>query len=262
MRKGQRASMSKTIDVEVVIGGKQYTISGSESSEYIQRIALHINEKLAEFKRQEGYAGLDKDMKNILLAINLSDDYYKAKQEVKELESENEEKEQELFDMKHEMINMQSQMDKLAKEAEELKTQQNEDEHSVIRMEAKYEQVSKSEEKSRLQLTRLEKNLKMVQDSEQRAQARVKELEQELKKEKENVQDLIKKNEILEKEKAALLEPNEADGEKRQKAETDSAHTEAENSEEKAEDVAKEVAASLTKPQGKKPNRSSRAKRR
>lgn len=273
MRKGQRVSMSETIDVEVVIGGKQYTISGAESSEYIQRIAMHINDKLGEFKLQEAYAGLDPDMKNILLAINLSDDYFKAKQQIEELKIENDEKEEELFDMKHELIKMQSEMDKLTKETKELKTQQNEDEHSVIRMEAKYEQASKSEEKSRLQLTRLEKNLKMIQESEQRAQAKNKELDQELKEQKELVQTLKKQNESLEKEKATILgEDNSLSDSGKESAFTTSSKTDKDsgadqkqNSSEQgggAEEVAREVAASLSKAQTKKSSRGSRAKRR
>ena len=48
--------MNKKIDVEVVIGGKPYTLSGYESSDYLQRIAMHINGKIAEFRAQEGYA--------------------------------------------------------------------------------------------------------------------------------------------------------------------------------------------------------------
>ena len=48
-------------DVEVIINGKQYTLSGYESSEYLQKIATHINEKFALFKEQEGYNKLDPD---------------------------------------------------------------------------------------------------------------------------------------------------------------------------------------------------------
>ena len=65
--------MNKKIDVEVVIGGKPYTLSGYESSDYLQRIAMHINGKIAEFRAQEGYARLETELKNVLLAINLSD---------------------------------------------------------------------------------------------------------------------------------------------------------------------------------------------
>lgn len=182
--------MSKAIDVEVLIGDKQYTISGVEGSEYIQKIATHINGKLAEFRKQEGYAALDVDMKNILLAINLSDDYYKAMEELQEVRAEYQDKEREIFDMKHELVSMQSKMDKLVEESNQIKEQQNEDEHSVIRMEAKYEQASQNEEKSRLELTRLEKRLKMVQEAEQRAQTKKKELEKELEEQKKLVQKL------------------------------------------------------------------------
>jgi len=61
--------MNEKTDVQVIINGKQYTICGYESSDYLQHIANHINEKFDEFKRQEAYNRLDMDMKNILLAI-------------------------------------------------------------------------------------------------------------------------------------------------------------------------------------------------
>lgn len=182
--------MSKAIDVEVLIGDRQYTISGVEGSEYIQKIATHINGKLAEFRKKEGYAALDVDMKNIQLAINLSDDYYKAMQELQEVRAEYQDKEREIFDMKHELVSMQSKMDKLMEESNQLKEQQNEEEHSAIRMEAKYEQASQNEEKSRLELTRLEKRLKLVQEAEQRAQAKQKELEKELEEQKKLLQEV------------------------------------------------------------------------
>ena len=76
--------MNKKIDVEVVIGGKPYTLSGYESSDYLQRIAMHINGKIAEFRAQEGYARLETELKNVLLAINLSDDYQKAQNTIRE----------------------------------------------------------------------------------------------------------------------------------------------------------------------------------
>lgn len=244
--------MSKVIDVEVLIGDKQYTISGAEGSEYIQKIAAHINDKLAEFKKQEGYATLDVDMKNILLAINLSDDYYKAVQELQEARAEYQDKEREIFDMKHELVSMQTKMDKLTEEADKLREQQNEEEHSVIRMEAKYEQASRNEEKSRLELTRLEKRLKMIQESEQRAQARRKELEQELEEQKKLVQELKE-----------LYVPEETDVQEIVK--TDSKETEQaveDILQEKPDGVGKEIAATTGKTQGKKSSRNGKGRRR
>lgn len=100
-------------DVEVIINGKKYTMSGYESSEYLQKIAAHINEKFTLFKEQGGYNRLDTDMRYIMLAINLSDDYHKAQKSANDLRMENEEMEKEIFDMKHEMISMQEQLESL-----------------------------------------------------------------------------------------------------------------------------------------------------
>ena len=108
--------MNTKNDVEVIINGKQYTISGYESSEYLQRIATHINDKYAEFKQDEGYNRLDADMKNILLAINLSDDYYKVQESIQDLQKEKEDLEKEIFNMKHDMIAMKSRLEEQEKE--------------------------------------------------------------------------------------------------------------------------------------------------
>lgn len=127
--------MNTKNDVEVIISGKQYTLSGYESSEYLQKIANHINDKIAEFKEQEGYARLDTEMKNILLAINLSDDYYKAIKESNELKKEKDEMEKEIFDIKHEMLTMQSEIDEAKEQIKKLKEEKQTAQNQIIRLE-------------------------------------------------------------------------------------------------------------------------------
>jgi len=72
----------------VSIGGKDYTICGTESAEYIHRVALRVNEKLEEIKRA------NPDLNNIQLAmltsINLADEYIKQQDELEILKKENE----------------------------------------------------------------------------------------------------------------------------------------------------------------------------
>ena len=46
-------SMNEKTDVQVIINDKRYTISGYESSDYLQHIANYINEKLQSFKKQD-----------------------------------------------------------------------------------------------------------------------------------------------------------------------------------------------------------------
>ena len=127
--------MNTKNDVEVIINGKQYTLSGYESSEYLQKIANHINDKIAEFKEQDGYLRLDTEMKNILLAINLSDEYYKALKDSNDIKKENEEMEKERFDIKHEMLTMQSELDKANGQIKKLAEERQAAKDQVIRLE-------------------------------------------------------------------------------------------------------------------------------
>lgn len=133
--------MNTKNDVEVIINGKQYTLSGYESSEYLQKIATHINDKYAQFKQSEGYTKFDADMKNILLAINLSDDYYKAQQSAEELQRRSEDLEKEIFNMKHDMIAMKAQLEERDQELETLKQEKTEAEHKMIRLETELESM-------------------------------------------------------------------------------------------------------------------------
>ena len=120
--------MNTKNDVEVIINGKQYTLSGYESSEYLQKIANHINDKIAEFKEQDGYLRLDTEMKNILLAINLSDEYYKALKDSNDIKKE-------IFDIKHEMLTMQSELDKANGQIKKLAEERQAAKDQVIRLE-------------------------------------------------------------------------------------------------------------------------------
>lgn len=138
--------MNTKNDVEVIINGKQYTISGYESSDYLQRIATHINDKYAEFKQDEGYNRLDADMKNILLAINLSDDYYKVQESIQDLQREKEDLEKEIFNMKHDMIAMKSRMEDQEKKLGELRKDKRHSEHEVIRLETELKNAKEDNE--------------------------------------------------------------------------------------------------------------------
>lgn len=78
--------MSKKNKVEVIIQGKSYTLSGSESETYLLSVARYIDDKINSLKKFEGYRQLDKDYRNLLLNLNLSDDYLKAKENLDLLE--------------------------------------------------------------------------------------------------------------------------------------------------------------------------------
>ena len=116
--------MSPKTDTEVIIGGKVFTLSGYESEDYMQKIASYINGKITE------YGKLD-----ILLQLNIADDYFKAKKQISILEEELQGKEKELYDLKHELISAQIKLENAEKQGKELQKQLNEDAKKIVRLE-------------------------------------------------------------------------------------------------------------------------------
>ena len=68
-----------------------------------------------------GYGRLSQDMKSTLLALNIADDYFKAREMAETFEDEMESKDQAAYDVKHELITAQIEIDRLKKELEALK---------------------------------------------------------------------------------------------------------------------------------------------
>ncbi len=135
--------MNRKNDVDVIINNKKYTLSGFESDEYMQKIASYINSKYAQFRLVEQFRHLDADMKNVLLEINIADDYFKAKKQVNEYETESENKSNEIFDMKHELITMQTRNEALSKELAQAKDDFVQAQKKIIRLEEQIKEYNK-----------------------------------------------------------------------------------------------------------------------
>lgn len=103
--------MASKNDTEVVIGGKVITLSGYESEDYLQRVATYINGKIAEYSKEDAFRRQPLDMQNVLLQLNIADDYFKAKKQIEALEAEVEAKDKELYDIKHELIATQIKLE-------------------------------------------------------------------------------------------------------------------------------------------------------
>ena len=112
--------MSSKSDTEVLIGGKVYTLSGYEGEEYLQRVAVYINNKINEFNQMEEVRRFPVDMKATLVELNIADDYFKAKERIEKLEQDLEIKEKEIYDLKHELISEQIKAETNEKAAKEL----------------------------------------------------------------------------------------------------------------------------------------------
>ncbi len=103
--------MASKKSTEVLIGGKVYTLSGYEEEEYLSQIATYINSKLAEINEREDLKKLSSDMKSTLIEINIADEYFKAKKKIEKFESEMKQKEEELYELKHDLISHQVRLE-------------------------------------------------------------------------------------------------------------------------------------------------------
>ncbi|MBQ7776495.1 MAG: cell division protein ZapA [Lachnospiraceae bacterium] len=107
--------MSSKTDTEVIIAGKVFTLSGYESEEYLQKVASYLNNKFNEYNKLDGFKRQSVDTQNMLMQLNIADDYFKAKKQISLLEDELQRKEKELYDLKHELVSVQIKLDNLEK---------------------------------------------------------------------------------------------------------------------------------------------------
>ena len=73
---------------QVLIDGKIITLGAMRDPEYLQKVAAYLNQKISELSQSAGYNRLSVDTKHTLLALNIADDYFKAKSQVDTLEEE------------------------------------------------------------------------------------------------------------------------------------------------------------------------------
>ena len=126
--------MAGKTDTEVIIGGKVFTLSGNESEEYLQKVANYINNKIAEYNKVDGFKKQPVDVQNVLMQLNIADDYFKARKQIELLEEQASEKEKELYDLKHELIAAQIKLENTEKNMKDLQTDLNEDSRKIIQM--------------------------------------------------------------------------------------------------------------------------------
>ena len=128
-------AVSKT-DTKVIIDGKVYTLSGYESEEYIQKIASYLNGKIEDLSREEGYSHLSRDLQTLLLEINLADDYFKARKQAEAMSADVQDREKDLYDLKHELVTTQMKLENTEKNLKKLEAVNEENERKIIRLEA------------------------------------------------------------------------------------------------------------------------------
>lgn len=104
---------------QVIIGGKIITLGGYETEEYFQKVASYMNNKIAELSEVPGYSRQPMETKHTLLSLNITDDYFKVKKQAESFEQDLQQKDQEMYELKHELISLRMKIEEAEKKQQE-----------------------------------------------------------------------------------------------------------------------------------------------
>lgn len=104
--------MAEKTDAQVNIGGKTYTLSGYESEEYLYKVAEYLNTRIDELRNDREFNKLPMDTRQVLLNLTIADDYFKALAKIEELQAVIDKKENDLYDIKHDLVAAQMKLEK------------------------------------------------------------------------------------------------------------------------------------------------------
>ena len=128
---------------QVIIGGKIITLGGYESEEYFQKVASYMNNKIAELSEMPGYSRQPMETKHTLLSLNIADDYFKAKKQAEIFEQDLQQQDQEMYDLKHELISLRMQIEEAEKKEKAAVEQKNLLEGKVAELEKEMDDLLK-----------------------------------------------------------------------------------------------------------------------
>ena len=120
---------------KVIMGGKIITLGGYESEEYFQKVASYINKKMDELSAMPGCSRQPMETKHTLISLNITDDYFKAKKQAEVFEQDLQQKDQEMYDLKHELISAQLKLENAEKELAKMKEENNDLQMQIVKLE-------------------------------------------------------------------------------------------------------------------------------
>jgi len=71
--------------VDVVIDGKIINLRSDESPDYLQKVALYVDQKIELLKGKNLSAVVDERLRTLLIALNIADDYHKVNDQLVKL---------------------------------------------------------------------------------------------------------------------------------------------------------------------------------
>ena len=98
-------------------------------------MASYINNKIAEYNKIDSFKRQPMDTQNVLLQLNIADDYFKAKKQIGILEEDLKNKNDEVYALKHDLIAAQMKLENTEKNVKTLQNEANENAKQIVRME-------------------------------------------------------------------------------------------------------------------------------
>ena len=106
---------------------------------YLQKLASYVDGKIRELKKQPGYNKLSTEYRDILLALNITEELFKLRDEIEVFNQDGRDREQELYELKQEVVDKKLQIDTANKLVEDYKTKVNELQKRMIGLETNHE---------------------------------------------------------------------------------------------------------------------------
>ena len=195
--------MTKTNLVQVVVGGRVLSMSGSGDELHMQRVAACVNKKIQELEETENYREVPADLRSVLVELNLADDLIGAQEQTELLKSDLHLRETELAEVKQALVEAQMKLESLEEEAANgkkewsllqencarLEKEAEEEMENTIRLEEALQTEQKKREELEQELQVEQKKREELEQELQAEQKKREELEQEMKAEKRRTHD-------------------------------------------------------------------------
>lgn len=105
--------MEKQTYTKVVIDGKVYNLAGQEEEAYLQRLAAYVNHTIAVLREQGGIQKQTTEIRNLMIFLQMADDYLKEKDAGEQKKQHLEELETQTYDLKHNLVTCRMQLEQL-----------------------------------------------------------------------------------------------------------------------------------------------------
>ena len=186
--------MAEKNSVDVLVGGKVIKLAGYESEEYLQTVAGYMDRKAGELKELDGYNHMSSELRNILLALNIADDYFKVRRQADEYDGDIGNKDEEIYALKQKIVQAEMDAEKTKKELGD----------AAAKVEKEHAIAKEAHEKAKDAEDRVSEAKRALKAAEQEAETLRKELERTRAEQTKLSEDLTQSRQQLEQTRKDL----------------------------------------------------------